>query len=900
MKKGVGVSLILLCLTLVLSLSLISAVTTCSETDFGKKPYIRGTTTQTVVIEGYMGPGSTTVTEETDDCDPDKANHVLEYFCEQYCPPGGTCANIMKSESIDCPDGCSEDACIDAATKCIESDGGRTDYTTKGNVYIEGEGGAKFDECVGRLDIREYWCTSNNQITQEIVGCRTLGDDYWCNSGMCLECPDPIKNTCKDGDVWEFCKTIPLKQVEECSSRGCSSLTAECIGACTSGDKKCNAQGEVSLCLFDSWSVGIPCGNGEICSEGECIEDDTPTPSCTNGAACTKNNVGGDSTCDNVPGKKVCNSDGSFSCDISATSHEGICNAIKIGDKTIQCGNWDRCGKTPLVCGGCGDGNCNGPPVGDGQCYGGNGDDEEEDNVCEPGETSSCTGAYGSCSNVPGTKTCKSDGSGWRSCYTNEATHNQLCASQDLECGNWDRCGKTIVCGGCGDGSCSGPPSGNGQCYYGPSCTVTNTKASSKCSNNDIYYYDNCGKKRDKKTECETAGCTGTNAVCDPVCDPLAKDQVCVGAIDCGQYYDGCADFYDCGTCDGGFTCIENHDSTGGTCTEIDESKPDLKVKNIIWSPAPVVDGDFDEVKVVVKNIGGKGVVYNMGGIGISIYSGNISNIDEAGFSSWEIADTGFYFDLPALVTKTFTFNLSEYGSSPGPFEAKKYTIMAYVNLTLKTYANGTEVGRLDDGNWDNNIRTEYFDLSANDTGGEDDDDTSGTPTSTCVDSDTGKEYDVKGAVTVNSVKSTDFCYTPQKVREYYCTSENKSASILQTCNHGCGTGACLAQGEIDDEDYVPPTYTRDDEESQGGNKSLGWIIAVVVLILLVAIVAFFIFKKFKKGPIPSQRPGPRPGGPRPGYPVRPTPAQRPTQRPVQRPVQRSGQRPVLTRRPGY
>ncbi len=73
---------------------------------------------------------------------------------------------------------------------------------------------------------------------------------------------------------------------------------------------------------------------------------------------------------------------------------------------------------------------------------------------------------------------------------------------------------------------------------------------------------------------------------------------------------------------------------------------------------------------------------------------------------------------------------------------------------------------------------------------------------SSCYDTDGGKNYPVKGTITVNYAngqkrEETDRCNPDGTLREWYCGSPNDPAGLLRSenfvkCNYGCSDSACL------------------------------------------------------------------------------------------------------------
>ncbi len=64
----------------------------------------------------------------------------------------------------------------------------------------------------------------------------------------------------------------------------------------------------------------------------------------------------------------------------------------------------------------------------------------------------------------------------------------------------------------------------------------------------------------------------------------------------------------------------------------------------------------------------------------------------------------------------------------------------------------------------------------------------------TCTDSDGGKNYEVKGAVTDQYGTYTDTCLDPIKLVEYYCSSTGTAAKEVYECPGGCQNGGCIKE----------------------------------------------------------------------------------------------------------
>ena len=66
--------------------------------------------------------------------------------------------------------------------------------------------------------------------------------------------------------------------------------------------------------------------------------------------------------------------------------------------------------------------------------------------------------------------------------------------------------------------------------------------------------------------------------------------------------------------------------------------------------------------------------------------------------------------------------------------------------------------------------------------------------TTTCVDSDGGKNYDVKGTASTSNNQNSDRCYDSAKLMEFYCNPADPTSAnyyVTYTCPNGCENGVC-------------------------------------------------------------------------------------------------------------
>lgn len=70
-----------------------------------------------------------------------------------------------------------------------------------------------------------------------------------------------------------------------------------------------------------------------------------------------------------------------------------------------------------------------------------------------------------------------------------------------------------------------------------------------------------------------------------------------------------------------------------------------------------------------------------------------------------------------------------------------------------------------------------------------------------CVDTDGGKEFNVKGIISQGDVvKGTDYCTTETRLKEYYCLTETSTNHYYYNCEYKCVDGACVKEEKIGEE----------------------------------------------------------------------------------------------------
>lgn len=113
-----------------------------------------------------------------------------------------------------------------------------------------------------------------------------------------------------------------------------------------------------------------------------------------------------------------------------------------------------------------------------------------------------------------------------------------------------------------------------------------------------------------------------------------------------------------------------------------------------------------------------------------------------------------------------------------------------------------------------------------------------------CSDSDSGKNYEVYGEVTLKysyrgrqtTQKFKDRCYKNNPLLEYYCNKNNLALAIYK-CKNGCENGVCLKEKNIDMIVIVSPQYSSDNKISETLNNyslaikdDINWNVGIVRL----------------------------------------------------------------------
>ena len=326
--------------------------------------------------------------------------------------------------------------------------------------------------------------------------------DYGCNEGEC----DWIETTwesyyiSKKGDD-DYC--IKRKKYTEEGAPGCS--------LCGYGDYDCDLDNECSGDLKCKGPVG---GAFDGCCYAN-EEWDTIKKECVE-IECRKN-----SDCGTEGYTNICETDDEYQRYISYTCHNpgkisSYCISSTSDTKIKECGTSGYTGNNYCYAGDIYqdyvEKGCSGS-----SCY--SNTEKKEIGDCNHGcENGKCKPKPAECS----TGQTKCEGTIYYECSDNNWVNNgNVVGKCKVECLNGDKCAGTTYYL-CQDYKWKSQGNVEGKCGY-KKCTL---HYSEKCYDNDIYWYDSCEDKEDKKLECGISGCS--NNKCN------AGNIICSKNSDCG------------------------------------------------------------------------------------------------------------------------------------------------------------------------------------------------------------------------------------------------------------------------------------------------------------------------------------------------------------------------------
>lgn len=234
---------------LILSLSFCSAqpAPTCIDSDNGLNYYLKGTIYNEVYPNGI-----------TDFCY--NTNYPIGQLAEYFC--NGSMSSSYTNYI--CPNGCSNGACINITSTCIDSDGG-LNYNTKGKTWNITRGNGNEDFCALKGDnyagefTKIYSCTTDNfQCFLKEFTCIDEGIKKGAVTEDFYKCP----NGCANG----HCITENAKTCSELGGIKCS-YSELCRGTSTydsiDTDRCCIGQCVTPVSIDSETEISCSSSNGE-------------------------------------------------------------------------------------------------------------------------------------------------------------------------------------------------------------------------------------------------------------------------------------------------------------------------------------------------------------------------------------------------------------------------------------------------------------------------------------------------------------------------------------------------------------------------------------------------------------------------------------------------------------
>ena len=442
------------------------------------------------------------------------------------------CDGETDEDTCDDQNACTTDSCDVQAGKCVFS-------TVQDGLACDADGSV---------------CTDKDSCAAGV-----------CKAGPLLNCDD--KNPCtKDAcDPAKGCAQTPADG-SPCDDDNPCTIGDLCKGnSCDAGQpKKCDSGDACVLascslsdngkCVFKNAIAGLPCDDGNACSEQDGCKDGSCTAgkvaNCDDGNPCTSDSCDNKAGCAHANNTKPCGLDGD-PCTIGALCKAGKCQGgtQKVCDDKNPC-TTDSCSKATGACvfdgkstlgktctdgnlctesDGCKDGKCagvakscdDGNPCSTGTCQSDKGCVQvnksglcDDGNSCTKSDTcksGKCTGVGKSCDDGnPCTKdSCDVKQDCTHSATTGPCTDGDACTEKDA-CANGKCAGNALSCD---DGNVCTTDSCNklGGCQF--TANTVNCTDSDKCTSNEVCSNKVCKKSAtvcDDKNPCTTDSCSAT------------------------------------------------------------------------------------------------------------------------------------------------------------------------------------------------------------------------------------------------------------------------------------------------------------------------------------------------------------------------------------------------------
>lgn len=425
----------------------------------------------------------------------------------------------------------------DKALECGEDSCGSfgNNYCKNGDVYKKRtcyDKGCSNDECFSHPSIDE-------QLVQDC--------DYDCSNGQCIPKPACFSNSdCgTDGYIDEqFCSANQLKRtyrIYSCNNPGTQSAFCshsdsintidECDGESCGYNYYCNDNDVYQTATCDK-ELGCP-SSDTACKTEHTVED-------------KKYGECGTAGCSNA---QCCQTHSSYSCSEGDVYWYSSCSVKE--DKKQECGDSGFVGSNycfdsdvyrNYTTKGCSGNSCttNTEKQKQNEC-GSLGCSNGQCNSCQTHSSYACSEGdvywYNSC-NV---KEDKKEECGSKSCSNGQCV--DVCIDECVPQGETQCNGNTKqTCGNYDSDSCL-EWGNNVNCQYGCSngqCNTCTPHSYSQCSEGDVYWYNSCNVREDKKQECGSNGCSNGQCIPEPCVDECSTSgaKQCSGSNlqTCGNY----------------------------------------------------------------------------------------------------------------------------------------------------------------------------------------------------------------------------------------------------------------------------------------------------------------------------------------------------------------------------
>lgn len=233
----------------------------CSETDQGYAPAVKGTTTAFTYTDGK----ETSKDAPTDYCL--SSSSVYEYYCD-------TGTNKAAGSASNCASGqeCKDGACVlkpQSQKSCTDSDGSANQFSYGTVTYVNEQGGKTYfyDSCVDSTTVNELYC-SGSDVKTAALGC---GTGYECSKGACVKKATPTVSKCSETDNGDNKYTMGTNTLYNSDGSVNSYSSDACKDSATVNEVICD--GTQMKVVSEACGSGYQCYNG-ACVQSTCVDTD--------------------------------------------------------------------------------------------------------------------------------------------------------------------------------------------------------------------------------------------------------------------------------------------------------------------------------------------------------------------------------------------------------------------------------------------------------------------------------------------------------------------------------------------------------------------------------------------------------------------------------------------------